>query len=174
MNQEIRKTECGFVVTDTIEDLNPNLTKKAEGNTNGLIQLLEIEGVELKFDQTVRDKENLTSVCTKLFEKDCLTDEDLKQLHEAHDRILETISMWSLKRQSKIKSLDPKSQKEATPYELFCEFMDDENRSEMSGKEIQDAIAKALGFNPSGLITRILVTRMTEAYVRSKENQKKL
>ena len=174
MQQKISKTECGFVVTDTIEDLNPNLTKKAEGNTNGLIQLLEIEGVELRFDQTVRDKENLTSVCTKLFEKDCLTDEDLKQLHESHDRILETISMWSLKRQSKIKSLDPKPQKEATPYELFCEFMDDENRSEMSGKEIQDAIAKALGFNPSGLITRILVTRMTEAYVRSKENQKKL
>jgi hypothetical protein len=174
MQQKISKTECGFMVTDTIEDLNPNLTKKAEGNTNGLIQLLEIEGVELRFDQTVRDKANLTSVCTKLFEKDCLTDEDLKQLHESHDRIIETISMWSLKRQSKIKSLDPKPQKEATPYELFCEFMDDENRSEMSGKEIQDAIAKALGFNPSGLITRILVTRMTEAYVRSKENQKKL
>lgn len=177
MNQEIRKTECGFVVADTIEDLNPDLTKKAEGNTNGLIQLLEIEGVELRFDQTVRDKTNLTSVCTKFFEKDCLTDEDLKQLHESHDRIIETISMWSLKRQSKIKSLDPKPQKEPTPYEILCEFAEDKSRIEMTAdevKEFNNAIAKALGYMPNQLLLFDLTQSMIINYVRSKENQKKL
>lgn len=177
MQQKISKTECGFVVTDTIEDLNPNLTKKAEGNTNGLIQLLEIEGVELRFDQTVRDKENLTSVCTKLFEKDCLTDEDLKQLHESHDRIIETISMWSFKRQSKIKSLDPKPQKEATPYEILCEYAEDKSRVEMTADEVRkfnNAIAKALGYMPSQLLLFDLTQNMVINYARSKENQKKL
>lgn len=180
MNQEIKKTECGFVVIDTLENLNPSLTDKVEHNTNGMIQLLEIEGVELRFDQKVSengDNVNLTSVCTKWFEKDCLTDEDLKQLHEAHGRIIETISTWSLKRQSKIKSLDPKPQKEPTPYEILCEYAADESRIEMTANEVREfnnAIAKALGYMPSQLLLFDLTQSMIINYVRSKENQKKL
>lgn len=177
MNQEIKKTECGFVVIDTLENLNPDLTDKAEHNTNGMDQLLEIEGVALRFDQKLSengDNANLTSVCTKWFEKDCLTDEDLKQLHEAHGRIIETISTWSWKKRSKIKSLDPKPQKEPTPYELWCKFLDDEKRDEMDAKELTCIIAKALGYEPSFLVLHLITSQMTREYERNKENQKKL
>lgn len=180
MNQEIKKTECGFVVIDTLENLNPDLTDKVEHNTNGMIQLLEIEGVELRFDQKVSENGgnvNLTSVCTKWFEKDSLTNEDLEQLQEAHGRIIETISTWSWKKRSKIKSLDPKPQKEPTPYEILREFAEDESRIEMTAdelKEFNNAIAKALGYMPSQLLLCDLTQSMIINYVRSKENQKKL
>ena len=167
MKQQVYLSLIAPYAIDEIENLNPEICEKMKEHQEGFRQLLEIEGVRGCIYPTY-------SIIIQDLKGKFVTREQLDELHEKHERIVETVSQWKIpKDKAEIERDTRKTKSKETPFQMLCNMMDTDTPLTDGIQKLDDAISESLGFDTGISFVPIMIDMQYE-YRRRKENKKEL